>query len=123
MNLRDGKFGFDLNKKQRPQPQNEAKRLGTLTAVSVTLVLAVLGIWYVIGALQPKPDVLPPTAAAGLTTVPFVTKVVTVSPTHTPVPLAETSAPMPTPTPTDAIPFSLAIVHSNDTWGYVQPCG
>lgn len=85
--------------------------------------MAVLGVWYVIGALQPKPDVLPPTAAADLTPAPFVTKIVTVPPTHTPIPPVETSRPMPTATPPDALPFSLAIVHSNDTWGYVQPCG
>jgi hypothetical protein len=46
--------------------------------------------------------------------------------------LMVTSAPTPLPTPTAKQPVSLAetgatftltIVHSNDTWGYTEPCG
>ncbi|MCD6553153.1 MAG: hypothetical protein J7M16_03975 [Anaerolineae bacterium] len=38
-----------------------------------------------------------------------------------------TAAPTPTPTippsPTPASPITLTILHTNDTWGYVWPCG
>ncbi len=60
---------------------------------------------------------LPPTASS------------TPQPTPTPTSLATATRPAsPTPSPTASrvaasTPLELAIVHSNDTWGYVQPCG
>jgi len=47
------------------------------------------------------------------------------APTPTPAP---TDTPQPTPAPTDTprpTPASLilTIVHTNDTWGYLEPCG
>ena len=43
----------------------------------------------------------------------------------TPIPtptstLARTSTPTPTPTPQ---PIELTVLHTNDTWGYSEPCG
>ncbi|MDH7484723.1 MAG: hypothetical protein QHJ81_00430 [Anaerolineae bacterium] len=54
----------------------------------------------------PTPTPLPPTATP-------------VPPTPTPVP------PTPTPVPPTATPapFALSLLHTNDTWGYMLPCG
>jgi 2',3'-cyclic-nucleotide 2'-phosphodiesterase (5'-nucleotidase family) len=40
-------------------------------------------------------------------------------PTKTPTPIP-TSTPTPTPTPR---PIELTVLHTNDTWGYSEPCG
>ena len=41
----------------------------------------------------------------------------TPAPTSTP-----TKTPTPTPTPTPR-PIELTVLHTNDTWGYSEPCG
>jgi hypothetical protein len=43
----------------------------------------------------------------------------TLTPTKTPTPIP-TSTPTPTPTPR---PIELTVLHTNDTWGYSEPCG
>ncbi len=109
-----------MNKNYRQAPQSNKKHRVVLAAISASITLAVIGVWYVIVTIQPEPVTLP-TATVAVATAPFVTKVVTAAPTNTPIPPANT--PSPTPTPTINAPLTLAVVHSNDTWGYVQPCG
>jgi len=36
-------------------------------------------------------------------------------------PIPPTAAPAPRPTP--AQPLTLTLLHTNDTWGYLRPCG
>ena len=36
-------------------------------------------------------------------------------------PLPPTAAPAPRPTPAE--PLTLTLLHTNDTWGYLWPCG
>jgi 2',3'-cyclic-nucleotide 2'-phosphodiesterase (5'-nucleotidase family) len=43
----------------------------------------------------------------------------TFTPTKPPTPVP-TSFPTPTPTPQ---PIGLTVLHTNDTWGYSEPCG
>lgn len=43
----------------------------------------------------------------------------TSTPTKTPTPIP-TPTPSPTPTPR---PIGLTVLHTNDTWGYSEPCG
>lgn len=47
------------------------------------------------------------------------TPVPTPMPTSTPT---KTPTPVPSPTPTSQ-PIELTVVHTNDTWGYSEPCG
>ena len=57
----------------------------------------------------------------GSTPTPMPATVAPVTATSTPIPTpTPTTAPIPTPTPQ---PVTLTILHTNDTWGYVQPCG
>jgi hypothetical protein len=51
------------------------------------------------------------------TPMPTFTPTKTPTPTPTPTP---TSTPTPTPTPR---PIELTALHTNDTWGYSEPCG
>lgn len=51
------------------------------------------------------------------TPTPTPTFTPTKTPTATPTP---TSTPTPTPTPR---PVELTVLHTNDTWGYSEPCG
>jgi 2',3'-cyclic-nucleotide 2'-phosphodiesterase (5'-nucleotidase family) len=45
----------------------------------------------------------------------------TLTPTKTPTPIPTlTYTPTPTPTPR---PIELTVLHTNDTWGYSEPCG
>jgi hypothetical protein len=45
----------------------------------------------------------------------------TSTPTQTPTPIpTPTFTPTPTPTPR---PIELTVLHTNDTWGYSEPCG
>lgn len=62
------------------------------------------------------PTLAPPTATpTPLPATPTLTKPPTVSPT---------AAPTQTPkVPAASKSFEIAIIHSNDTWGYTQPCG
>ncbi len=59
-------------------------------------------------------------ALAGLTGCqpPSVAEQTVVSPTVTTSP---TVTPPPTPTPLS--PLELTVLHTNDTWGYLSPCG
>ncbi len=108
-----------MNKNNSQKPKS-ISNLGFLGTISLCTVLALIGVWYVIGAAQraPNPQSMATLAAS---TAPFVTKIVTVSPSATLWPPTHTPSPMPTATAN--APFELAIVHSNDTWGYTQPCG
>ncbi|PKO22723.1 MAG: hypothetical protein CVU38_07790 [Chloroflexi bacterium HGW-Chloroflexi-1] len=36
-------------------------------------------------------------------------------------PIPPTAAPAPRPTPAE--PLALTLLHTNDTWGYLSPCG
>ena len=47
------------------------------------------------------------------------TATLTFTPTKTPTPIP-TPTPAPTPTPQ---PIELTVLHTNDTWGYSEPCG
>jgi len=50
-----------------------------------------------------------------------VTSTPTPSPTSTPT-KAPTPVPRPSPIPTPQ-PIELTVLHTNDTWGYSEPCG
>ena len=63
--------------------------------------------WAVLSGRTPMPAPVPTTVAA----------------TSTPVAAAPTPTPTIPPTPTPASPITLTILHTNDTWGYVRPCG
>jgi len=57
-----------------------------------------------------------------------VSSAVVLSPLPSPVPPPPTATPLP-PTPTPApptppsMPITLSLLHTNDTWGFVLPCG
>jgi hypothetical protein len=98
-----------------------------LGAVALGVLLTAIGLWI----LSWHPHTQPASAAAG---GPTATRIVAVlptlaPPTETPTPVPPTptqptQTPVPpTPSPTASEPLELAIVHSNDTWGYTQPCG
>jgi hypothetical protein len=55
------------------------------------------------------------------TPTPTPTSMPTKTPTPTPT-FTPTSTPTPTPTPTPR-PIELTVLHTNDTWGYSEPCG
>jgi 2',3'-cyclic-nucleotide 2'-phosphodiesterase (5'-nucleotidase family) len=57
----------------------------------------------------------------GSTPTPMPTTVAPVASTPTPTFIPIPTIP-PTPTPTPP-PITLTVLHTNDTWGYVQPCG
>ncbi|MBN1937167.1 MAG: hypothetical protein JW934_21085 [Anaerolineae bacterium] len=109
-----------MSKNQLKKPQIYTTRLRVIGAISASVILALVGVWFVIGAAQHAPSPLP-TATSPAATAPFITKVVTAPPSATPLPPAATASPMPSPTAN--APLELVIVHSNDTWGYTQPCG
>lgn len=76
------------------------KLLEILFVVTSALGLLLVGWAVFTGSTSvPTPTPVPPTAA----------------PTPTP-----TRPPTPTPTPQ---PITLTVLHTNDTWGYVRPCG
>lgn len=112
----------------RRKPARRQKSRGPSPAVRALLALGVVfgvlgavagGLW----AMTPKET---PTAVAQSTSTPTLTP--TPRPTSTatavpsPTPLPETPTVTPTPTPA-AEPFTLTLLHTNDTWGYTQPCG
>lgn len=109
-----------MNKNNLKTPKN-LSRLGILGAISASVILALIGVWYVIGAAAQRAPTVQLTATSVAATAPFVTKVVTIPPSATTWP--PTHTPSPIPTATANAPFELNIVHSNDTWGYTQPCG
>jgi hypothetical protein len=82
---------------------------------------------------HPTPDAHPQVATSPLntlviltplpatTSLPKPTATRIVAPTHTPSP--QVTPDTPTPVQLTGGLFHLAIVHSNDTWGYTLPCG
>jgi hypothetical protein len=110
-------------------PKNTIPRWLAPAAILLGLVCIVVGFglltWSPSSAAAPNrlvvrvPPTVPkielPTLALVLTSAPAIV----LSPT-----------PLPTPTATEPVSlvetgavFNLTIVHSNDTWGYTQPCG
>lgn len=58
---------------------------------------------------------------SGTMSTPASTPTSTPTKTLTPIPTSTpTSTPTPTPTPQ---PVELTVLHTNDTWGYSEPCG
>ena len=105
-----------------------------LGAVALGILLTGIGLWTLGWRPQSQP-------AAAAVNEPTATRIVAVLPTATmPPPTATPTEPPPTATATRTpgapTPFptasqvpgpseslELAIVHSNDTWGYSRPCG
>ena len=83
----------------------------------------------IVGERGPAPKATP-TVVVQSTSTPTLTATATPSPTltatatatSTPTSLPKTPTPSPTPMP-PAQPFTLTLLHTNDTWGYTQPCG
>lgn len=106
-----------------------------LGAIALGILLTTIGLWI----LSWHPHTQPASAAAGEPTTTHIAAVLPTSTrqpatptpqpaTPTPLPPTATAVPTqtpepPTPSPTASEPLELAIVHSNDTWGYTQPCG
>lgn len=59
------------------------------------------------GCARPVPSLSPPSASTATLT--------------SSLPLAH--PPTPTPTPANSPRIELVILHTNDTWGYILPCG
>jgi hypothetical protein len=117
---------------RRQDNPDKPERRSWLPIVLILIGLAVPagGLWFLSTTNRP-----PAAAAATYTPVPQPSATATsIPPTSTPsaVPTASTNpthtAPTVTPTasPAAAAPgegAEIAIVHSNDTWGYLLPCG
>ena len=105
-------------RKENPGPRPAVRALLALGVVLVVLGVVAGGLW----AMSPKAT---STVVAQSTSTPTLTP--TLRPTYTSVPTS-TPTPLP-PTPTavatlpPAEPFTLTLLHTNDTWGYTQPCG
>ncbi len=82
------------------------------------LALIVLGLGYVTmsGRTETKPDETlspPPLPPSPLASSPLSADLASPLPTQAP----------PTLTAEAILPFELTVLHSNDTWGYLLPCG
>ena len=103
--------------KPRKQPNTAARALTALGIVAAVFLLVVGGLW----AMSPKPT---PTAQATATQTATATKQPTATATPTAVATPSPSPVPPTATPVpQGSPFTLTLLHTNDTWGYTRPCG
>ncbi len=88
----------------------------------IILLLGAVGLAGCVAETNPAP---PSPTAVSLAPSPTKTKPPTATrtstATNTPQP-TDTPLPTVTPTPT-ALPIDITIVHTNDTWGYLWPCG
>jgi hypothetical protein len=97
------------------------------------LLVGVLGVnagaFFLISRPNPaSPDLIvatataPPKAAVGGRETATLAAATLAAATPTSTPTRAKPTQVPTPTYADDL-FHLAIVHSNDTWGYTEPCG
>ncbi len=72
---------------------------------------------------DPRSPLTPRAPIRGLPTLALILFLLAATACVAPPPLAPSPAsPLAAPSPTPG-PLALTIVHSNDTWGYVDPCG
>jgi hypothetical protein len=136
------------NHGKQPTTKPNTGRVIALGAILLGLLCIAAGIWLL--NWTPKGASVAAAIAEPTTPLPAAPRHQTpaaqaVKPTHTVVPVATSTLPPdvketpsersedpehrvgPTPTatpvPIKSGPFHLAIVHSNDTWGYLMPCG
>jgi hypothetical protein len=64
-----------------------------------------------------------PTSTTGSVPTVQVILTATLLPTAVPTPTPTSDDPALAPSPTPEGQIELAVVHSNDTWGYILPCG
>jgi hypothetical protein len=96
------------------------KRKTIVQVLSVALLLAIIvGVFYLIGGGRPVSQpgqLLSPLSP--LSPLPTST-LLAMAPTRAPLPTPSAS-PQPTAPPP---PLELTVIQSNDTWGYLLPCG
>ena len=94
----------------------------TLLALGIVAVVAALiaaGLW----AMSPR-SIPAAVAEATPTAMATATRHPTYTATPSPSPTLPPATPSPTPQPTvRQEPFTLTLLHTNDTWGYTRPCG
>jgi len=110
----------------RTKPARRQKKPGLRPTVRALLALGIVfgALGAVAGGLWAMAPRATPPVVAQSTPAPVATSTTRPTSTATAVPSPTPLPQTPTPTPTSpAQPFTLTLLHTNDTWGYTEPCG